>query len=266
MISYIRDANKNWTVTFRLGKSFKAITFDVHHPQHDKIVELLNGWTNANSDDERTRILNTLVRLHNVGSAIHDWSDGNFCVKNDAVTYKNTPVDKSISDRIIDMISNGFNYKPMLRFLENLYNNPSNHSVTQLYKFLEHKSLPITEDGCFLAYKAVTRHCGTRIIVDNNGLTISDGDLVDIYTKCSYRNNPGDTPTMERCLVSDDFRVHCGAGLHVATLAYAQDYGNSESLIVIVKVNPADVVSVPEDYGCQKVRCCKYEVLSVFKE
>ena len=71
---------------------------------------------------------------------------------------------------------------------------------------------------------------------------------------------------MERCLVSDDFRVHCGAGLHVATLAYAQDYGNSESLIVIVKVNPADVVSVPEDYGCQKVRCCKYEVLSVFKE
>lgn len=270
MLSYIKDSNQNWTVTFALGKSFKTITFDVHHPQHDKMVELIRGWTNTDSDDERINILNTLVRLHNVGLAIHYWSDGNFCVKNGAVTYKNNPVDKSISDRIMEMISNGFDYKSMLRFLENLYNNPSNHSVTQLYKFLEHKSLPITEDGCFLAYKAVTKHLATKILTDNNGLDISEGDFVDIYTKCSHRNNPGDAPTMERCLVSDDFNVHCHAGLHVSTLDYAEHYGRGyggpEYTIVLVKVNPADVVSVPNDYMCQKVRCCKYEVLSVFEE
>jgi hypothetical protein len=36
--------------------------------------------------------------------------------------------------------------------------------------------------------------------------------------------------------------------------------------MVVVKINPADVVSVPSDCACQKVRVCKYEVVSDFVE
>ncbi len=40
--------------------------------------------------------------------------------------------------------------KPMLHFLDNLMDNPSNNSVAQLYRFVEHTKMPITEDGCFV--------------------------------------------------------------------------------------------------------------------
>jgi hypothetical protein len=32
--------------------------------------------------------------------------------------------------------------------------------------------------------------------------------------------------------------------------------------MVVVKINPKDVVSVPSDYNCQKLRCCAYTVVS----
>jgi hypothetical protein len=35
---------------------------------------------------------------------------------------------------------------------------------------------------------------------------------------------------------------------------------------MILKINPADVVSIPSDYNNTKGRCCKYIVLSEYKE
>ena len=41
-------------------------------------------------------------------------------------------------------------------------------------------------------------------------------------------------------------------------------YGSNGSgdKIVLVKINPADVVSIPDDYGFAKGRCCRYEVVA----
>ena len=41
------------------------------------------------------------------------------------------------------------------------------------------------------------------------------------------------------------------------------DGGNQ---IVICKVNPRDVVSVPSDSKFQKLRCCQYEVVAIFND
>ena len=49
----------------------------------------------------------------------------------------------------------GLPFEPLVKLFENLMKNISYQTRTQLYDFLEHKNLPITEDGCFLAYKAV---------------------------------------------------------------------------------------------------------------
>ena len=35
--------------------------------------------------------------------------------------------------------------------------------------------------------------------------------------------------------------------------------------IVIVKINPEDVVSVPSDCNCEKLRTCKYEVVGLYQ-
>jgi hypothetical protein len=47
-------------------------------------------------------------------------------------------------------------------------------------------------------------------------------------------------------------------------LEYVEGYG-SGGHVLVVKVNPEHVVSVPSDHDCTKVRCCEYEVLSEFK-
>jgi hypothetical protein len=38
-------------------------------------------------------------------------------------------------------------------------------------------------------------------------------------------------------------------------------FGGSDSRVVIVKIDPADVVSIPSDYNGAKGRACRYEVI-----
>lgn len=127
---------------------------------------------------------------------------------------------------------------------KNLRNNPSERSRTELLAFLEKNEMPITEDGHFVAYKAVT------------------SDLKDKRTG-TFDNSPGAEPSMSRDAVDDDSSVTCSHGLHVAAFEYANTFG---STLVAVKVNPVDVVSIPFDYNGQKMRVCKYQVLEKIGE
>jgi hypothetical protein len=56
---------------------------------------------------------------------------------------------------IMDMIQQGYPFEPMLNFLDNMSQNPSDHAIVELFEFMENKNMPITPDGHFLAYKAV---------------------------------------------------------------------------------------------------------------
>jgi hypothetical protein len=47
-------------------------------------------------------------------------------------------------------------------------------------------------------------------------------------------------------------------------LEYAKSFGGVGSRLLIVEINPADVVSVPLDSSCQKLRTAKYKVVSEF--
>ena len=63
---------------------------------------------------------------------------------------------------------------------------------------------------------------------------------------------------MNRNDVDDNPNNHCSHGLHVARYNYAYNWDDKT---VIVKINPRDVVCVPDDYDGEKMRVCKYEVL-----
>jgi hypothetical protein len=149
------------------------------------------------------------------------------------------------------MMRDGFSFEPMVKFLANVLENHSNRAVQELYTFLENKNLPITEDGCFLAYKAVTH------------------DYKDKWTK-QIDNSIGETVGMQRRKVNDDCGIGCADGLHCGAIEYVEGYSNCrgdehDDKIVIVKVNPKDVVSVPTDSQCQKVRTCEYQVIADYE-
>lgn len=170
-----------------------------------------------------------------------------------------------IVDRIFKAKREGSPFEPLVRVVENLMRNPSYNSREQLYPFLEHGNMPVTDDGCFIAYKTVKRYNGAGF-VDENGKTVRTGDLVDKWSS-SIRNNVGDVVVKDRSKVDDNPSNHCSKGLHVGSLKYAGPggwYNNSGDFVVLVKVNPQDAVSVPGDHSCQKLRVCKYEVVALY--
>jgi hypothetical protein len=124
--------------------------------------------------------------------------------------------------------------------MENLMSNPSHRAVTELYKFLEKGNLPITNDGHFLAYKKVRK------------------DYKDCHTG-TMDNSIGQIVEMERNQVDDKAENTCSSGLHFCSREYLDHFGGERT--VILKINPADVVSIPTDYNASKGRACRYEVI-----
>lgn len=154
------------------------------------------------------------------------------------------------------------NILPMLRFIENLMNNPSHRSVEQLWGFIDATKLSLTEDGCFLGYKKVRRLSAAKSgYLNGSKVELVEGDFVDCYTS-TFRNNVGDEQRISRNKVDEDPERTCSTGLHVCSESYLPHYGTgSYDTCVIVKVNPADVVAIPTDYHNAKMRVCAYTVL-----
>lgn len=155
------------------------------------------------------------------------------------MTFCGQLVPEGIKRRILALSADGKSPNPILRFYERLQKNPSKRSVDQLFPFLDKMHIPITGDGCFLAYKGVNDD-----YTDRHSGTIS--------------NRPGTTVKLSRNLVSDDPREECHFGLHVGAQGYARSFADR---MVICKVDPEHVVCVPYDNSQQKMRVCEYKVI-----
>jgi hypothetical protein len=234
----------NGAVTLYL--SGECSTIEQDHPNYSKIVDALKS---GNTDK--------IPNLINISRAVSAYGRGLVTVNAGQVFYKGAPVHNTLTERLLKMMSEGFKVDHMLLFLQNLMSNPSFRAVNETYKFLENRGLPITDDGCFLAYKAVR----------NN--------YFDIYTGKFAKNTVGAVVKMDRNLVNEDWGVDCAQGLHCGAIDYVVDYGhfvkgqlvpNNGNRLVIVKVNPANVVCVPDYAKSSKMRVCEYVVVDEIKD
>jgi hypothetical protein len=213
---------------------------------HGKTYTVQRGT--GNYDRLRKAILednwDDIVSNLTVKSSIARWARGKFTVNEDLTEfqYEGKPLPKELHRRMMEMAQKNEDPAPVMRFWIRLMRNPSWRSVQQLYPFLKHQGCPITDDGCFLAYKAVQQ----------NYLDVHSG-TVD--------NSPGKINEMPRNQISDDSNVGCHIGFHVGALAYAQSFGPRDRIMLICKVDPQDVVCIPYENSFQKIRVCKYEVI-----
>lgn len=235
---YIATPN-SITFTDTKGKTFTLSSSDENF---GPALELLKQITNT---EDKLPLIEKLENVVAPSKKIIESSE-HVKIENGVVFYKNKPINNTITERIIWGIKEGFNMTPYINFLENLMGNPSFRSVNQLYNFIEKHKMGITDDGYILGYKRIKN------------------DFCDIYTG-TIDNSPGQYITMERNLVSDDSDLTCHYGLHFCAFTYLKFYGNNTgNRIVIVKVNPRDIVSVPRGHAAAKVRCCAYLVLSEY--
>lgn len=223
----------------------KTYTVGDDHPNFNVIK---NGLQNRSYIDARDLIAD-LDQTRELVEAVVD-SDV-ISIEDGVVVYSDEngnriQIANGLTKRLVYMIKRGINARHLVRFVENLMENPLPSAIMELYEFLDANNLPITGDGCFLAYKKV-----------NN-------DYKDLYTG-RFDNSIGAVVEMPREEVDSNREVTCSNGLHFASQDYMPHYGSSISQgnrIVIVKINPRDVVSFPTDYGNAKGRCCRYEVFA----
>lgn len=182
-----------------------------------------------------------------------------FKVSPDSVFYLEDRLPTVLANKVRSLIEEGLPISIFAKFWDNLKKNPSSSSVRELYDFLSYKELPITEDGCFLAYKGLNSNYWS---ISGNPKTKVIKGKVDSQGRIF--NGIGEEIEVERYEVDDNRENHCSFGLHAGSLDYAKDF--SRGKVVVVKINPKDVVSVPSDYNCQKSRICAYTVVSDFEQ
>ena len=189
------------------------------------------------------------VSAVDMGEQLRNRSKGTVTLKDGVVTFEGYSINNVVTERIMAIVAAGLDVEPMKKFLENCLRNVESRAIDELYLFLEANSLPITEDGCLLAYRKV-RADYSSIHANPNGT--------------HNRNKIGDVVSMPPGLVDGDRNKTCSFGLHIASLAYMPHYGDSSNgdRIMIVKVNPKDIRAVPTDYANQKARCSEYTVVA----
>jgi hypothetical protein len=219
---------------FLKGKQFTIYASD------SKFESAVKAFT-ENNQEELYLVLNPAQVFKSLYAKYEqvEVKDGNVYVSGD-------PISNIIAERILQFLAQGVDCLPVFKFITKLNLNPSSRAVNELYTFLEHKFLPLTGSGNFLAYKALR------------------SDFTDVHTG-KFDNNVGNVLEMPRNKVDDNKEAGCSYGFHAGTLEYARGFRPCSGKLVLVEINPADVVSIPTDCECQKLRTCKYKVVAEYE-
>lgn len=211
---------------------------ETDHPKYEQALEAVRqkNWIK-------------FVNLVNISKQVQSYFDGiDVEIKDGSINYHGQIIHNTLTKRILNFMRDGLPHEPLLNFFKNLMENPSKRAVDELYDFLEVGELPITEDGCFLAFKNVR----------SNYLDIHSG---------KFDNSVGKVCEMPRNAVDEDKERTCSYGLHFCSIKYLPSFSDTDGgKTMIVKINPKDVVAIPADYNNTKGRTCRYQVVAEYKD
>lgn len=230
--------NSNSITFFLKGKQR---TFASDHQNYDEIKAAVVA-----GDAEKIDLLSDVAKVitkASFGSVIIDTEDN--------VRFKGELVPEYLATRILkhyeqdpEMVA------PLIAFAEKLMGNPTLDVREDLYRWLEAGKMPIFPDGDFMAYKLVRDDFSPIHKSGNYGKDQSPGQIVEQPREtCNpYRN------------------ATCSSGLHFCSYSYLptfQEWNNYEgNRVIMLKINPADVVAIPTDYNLSKGRTCRFEVIA----
>lgn len=241
---YFKD-NKQLTVYFADGNS---AVWQADNPQFDKVLELCksNNWIQIEMlHNQAKALLNNKVSIQgdkliietdeDAESLSLDKGQGDKLTVDLGTADESDPIiafikllkDKGTIDTEIERI------KP---FLKNMFMNPFINAITEIYDYCKAMDFEITEDGYFIAYKNVRADLGS--IYDNGKTKHVIGQPTRVEYFDTNRTNT------------------CAQGLHFCSRGYLSSYSGDVTLVM--KINPADVVSIPINYNHQKGRCKEY--------
>lgn len=245
-----------------ISQSTNSVTIIISNP----VTLTYEGHYTVNRDQTHYELVMEAIRnndesaiknLCNISKTIVTYTEGKVRVENGHVYYGDVLVEGIIVDRILGFIKEKLPIQPVLRFINKLMENPSSRAVNELYKFLEHRNMPIGPNGTFFAYKGVQKDYFSKT---SGNIEVLQGIVVN----GKILNAVGQQIEVKRNQVCDNKDIGCSKGLHAGSLKYACEFG-SDGKVVIVEIDPKDVVSIPTDCDCQKLRACAYKVVGEFE-
>lgn len=209
--------------------------------------------TNLNFNALRAALLDpnghnlTLIEeLADVRKFIAKKSFGRVQVSDTEIRYDGVKINNHTTERVLDMLRKGYDLTPVGNFLNKVMQNPSKVAQEELYLWLESGNQPLTPEGNVLAFKRVRP------------------DYTDIHSG-KFDNSVGaKIPPMKREDVDPDRDRTCSRGYHFCSYGYLphfSSYDGQNDHIMIVEVNPANIVAIPNDYANQKGRCTVYDIV-----
>lgn len=209
----------------------------------DKIRSVGADHPNFNRIKDKLLLMETegLEDLIDLGQAIRRFSSGVLEVHGHQVYYAGEPLpDEVASQWLLSALQNGEDLTPLVNYIDQLMQNPDYHNVHgALSEWLQANQYQLMEDGRIVAPKGVTE------------------DYKDCHSR-TIDYSPGQVVEMPRWKVEKNPNKHCSPGLHVGNWNYAGGWGR---ICMMMAFSPRDVVSVPAERDCPKLRVCKYESL-----
>lgn len=220
------------------------------HPRFSDIVARLRDG--SGTDDELRALFDVTVPIGNHFKALSE----RVAVNAGRVFFDGDEVDSALAKTIVAFYSDGHDdFMPLVNFMEKIATNPTDHSRENLFRWLRKHKFGICPDGDFIAYKSVTPK---GRLSHSSGRAIVNGEVINGLI-------PNQTDTiveMPRSAVQHDPSHGCSTGLHVGNWSFASTF-HGGSVVIRVKINPRDVVSVPTESSDRKMRVCRYRVLDV---
>lgn len=233
-VSYIRSGD-GFINIFCGGKPFTVSPDAIAYAEIDKALK------DGKIDEETILSLLNTKEAIKVVARTYTKDRVDVDIDKNTVTYDGVAFpDKALCDRIIRLMREGHPFEYMVNFLNRLCKNPNFRSVMELFHFISVRGFPITPDGTILCYKGVNE------------------DWTDCHTGKISNRVGAQITRLERPEYDDDWRKDCSKGYHVGTYEYAKSFGPK---LVLVEVDPADVISVPTG-EVWKMRCCWYKVIA----
>jgi hypothetical protein len=241
------------------------------------IYDLAKTYNETKDIEARKALLEKVEALLDTKVLTALTQNGNYVIDSVGRLYLkgiDKPIPSKLADYLKKAIEQGIDLTAYENFWKNLVLNEDQTVINQLFGFLENNGHPITTNGYFLAYKAVNvkkhydKETGKEVKVieydEETGNVVKKPYTHElVYT--SIHSGPyggtikiGEPVSMPREKCDGNPDVTCSTGLHVGSMAYVGNFGDRDSAILEVLVNPRNVVAVPTDYHNTKMRVCEY--------
>lgn len=231
----------------------KTYCIDSSNRRFDECMNFIKGKGLSNE------VLEELTDLIDLKTYVGSVTEGAITINPDDGTAiyafdTNTAVDlpDTLANTLCEAVasSDRCGIRKLTKFATLLLDNNDDDIIAELFDFLLASDIQIDPDGRVICWKRVR---------DN---------YKDLYSG-KFDNSPGKVCEVPRNAVDPDRQRTCSHGLHVCSKAYLPHYYSGQGRVIKVAVNPADFISIPDEYYgvaddgevTAKARVCRYEVL-----